>query len=93
MRRTLKAFHAWCRKHCHLRIADQHTTLSRKLRGHYAYFGITGNVRSLKRLRFHVERLWVKWLGRRSQRGRIAWEKAELLLERFPLPQPRIAVR
>lgn len=95
MRRALTALRAWCRKHRHLRIVDQHAALSRKLRGHYAYFGITGNVRTLRRLRFHVERLWVKWLGRRSQRGRIAWDKVELplLLGRFPLPQPRIVVR
>ena len=33
----------WCRIHRHQPIAEQHRTLSQKLRGHYAYYGITGN--------------------------------------------------
>lgn len=33
---------------------------------------------------------WRQWLGRRSQRARVSWEKMRRLLERYPLPQPRI---
>ena len=33
----------WCRIHRHHPIAEQHQTLSQKLRGHFAYYGITGN--------------------------------------------------
>jgi len=93
LRRALTQFGAWCRTHRHLRIAEQYARLSRKLRGHYAYFGISGNMRSLQRLRFYLERLWVKWLSRRSQRGRLAWDQAARLLARFPLPMPRVVAR
>ncbi len=43
--RTLKRISMWCSAHRHLPIKEQHAALSRKLRGHDAYHGITGNVR------------------------------------------------
>jgi hypothetical protein len=58
-----------------------------KLRGHFSYFGITGNSEALRRFRHKVERIWQKWLARRSQRG-MTWEKFYALLGRYPLPPP-----
>ena len=46
----------WCRNHRHWKLRDQQAALSRKLRGHYAYYGITGNAQALGRLRYEVER-------------------------------------
>jgi RNA-directed DNA polymerase len=89
-KRGLKKIAQWCRSNRHLPLAEQHAALSRKLRGHYAYFGIRGNYRALARLRFFVERTWVKWLRRRSQRSRWSWEKASRLLSVFALPGPPI---
>lgn len=40
----------------HRPVAEQHRVLSRKLRGHYAYYGITGNTDALTRFRHEVER-------------------------------------
>ena len=62
----------------------------RKLRGHYAYYGITGNALALRRFRYEVERLWRKWLGRRSWSGRMPWERFKRLLENYPLPPVRV---
>lgn len=45
--RTLRSVHAWCKTHRHLPIAEQQQKLTQKLRGHYNYFGISGNMRSL----------------------------------------------
>lgn len=87
-RRALKAINQWCRTNRHRLVMEQWRILSRKLRGLYAYYGIIGNIQTLKRLRYRVIRTWRKWLGRRSQRGRIPWERFEELLEVFPLPQP-----
>ncbi len=67
-------------------MADQQEALSRKLRGHYAHYGITGNVRALVRFRYEVERRWRKWLTRRSWATRMTWEKFDRLRERYPLP-------
>jgi hypothetical protein len=62
--------------------------LCQKLRGHFGYYGITGNYEALARFWWEVRRTWSKWLGRRSQRGRMSWEDFERLLVRYPLPPP-----
>jgi len=85
-RRALKAANLWCRRHRHAPIVWQHRELSAKIRGHCAYYGITGNSRSLWLFRFKLLRLWRRWLSRRSQRGRLTWEAFGHLVERFPLP-------
>ncbi len=58
----------------------------RKLRGHCAYYGITGNSRKLWIFRNAMLRIWRKWLSRRSQRSRLSWEKFSRLLVRYPIP-------
>jgi RNA-directed DNA polymerase len=90
-RRGLNAIAQWCRAHLHQALADQHSTLSQKLRGHFAYYGITGNAAALNRFRRGVVGLWRKWLSRRHRGGTIAWERMYRLLERYPLP-PAVVV-
>lgn len=86
--RAAKKVAEWCRFNRHLPIPEQHETLSRKLRGHYGYYGISGNIRSLSRFRQAVARLWQKWLSRRSWAGRLNWDQFNRILKRFPLPNP-----
>jgi hypothetical protein len=86
----LREIGQWCRTHRHWPVAAQQTTLRRKLQGHYAYYGITGNGRALASFLHEVRRLWLKWLDRRSWRGRMSWEKFGRLTTRYPLPQPRV---
>jgi len=88
--RSLKAMAIWCRKYRHAPVMWQHHQLGLKLRGHYAYYGITGNSRSLGCYRYAVERIWFKWLNRRSNRGVIKWDRFAPFLDRSPLPTPRI---
>jgi hypothetical protein len=45
--RTLMRMEQWCKKYRHLPMLMQHRALNQKLRGHYGYFGITGNFRCL----------------------------------------------
>lgn len=88
-RRTLVAMNQWCRRHRHRPVAEQHRRLSRALRGHYAYYGVTGNTRALQSVHHRAKRIWIKWLQRRSQR-RMNWDAAQRLLVRYPLPPVRI---
>jgi group II intron reverse transcriptase/maturase len=88
--RGVKAINLWCRINRHNPIPEQYAVLCRKIRGHYAYFGISGNVAALKRFRYVVEYVWVKWLRRRSQRYRLDWEHADKLLKRYRLPAARL---
>ncbi len=88
--RTLRRISMWCSMHRHLPIKQQHAALSRKLRGHDAYYGITGNARALSLLRHRVVRIWQKWLNRRSWKAALTWRRMNRLLEVFPLPPARV---
>jgi group II intron reverse transcriptase/maturase len=88
--RSLRRITQWCRRHRHLPLAEQHRQLERKLRGHYAYYGITGNHPALSRFRHETQRVWRVWLDRRSQRARMSWKRFGQLSLRYPLPLPRV---
>lgn len=89
-RRALGRIADWCRQHRHEPVASQHRDLSLKLRGHYAYYGITGNARALSRFLHEVERVWRHWLNRRSARAKMVWDRFRRLLQRYPLPPARV---
>jgi RNA-directed DNA polymerase len=89
--RGFAAVAQWCRTNRHQALAFQQHALSQKLRGHFAYYGITGNAAALSQFRSGVVELWRKWLGRRHRGGEVAWEQMHRLLKRYPLP-PAIAV-
>jgi RNA-directed DNA polymerase len=93
LRRAKQAIYDWCRRHRHQPVEAQHAALGRRLRGHFNYFGVSGNFRSLLRLVEATKRAWYKWLCRRSQRKRLNWERFTDLLRQRPLPRPRITVR
>ena len=87
LRRSRRELNQWLRFHRHLPIEDQHRMLSQKLRGHFSYYGITGNSRSLALFRWTAIRLWNKWLNRRSQRRAMPWDRMARYLARSPLPR------
>jgi hypothetical protein len=60
----------------------------KQLRGHFAYYGITGNSVALSRFRWFVTGIWRKWLSRRRRRGTIPWDQFYRMLERYPLLPP-----
>lgn len=89
--RAIQRVTAWCRSHRHEPIGQQHEMLVRKLKGHYAYYGITGNSRALAQFRHAVMAGWRKWLCRRSQKGRLTWHRFNALLKSaYPLPPSRV---
>ncbi|WP_437597977.1 group II intron reverse transcriptase/maturase [Sorangium sp. So ce590] len=88
--RALRRVAEWCRDHMHEELSSQQGSLAMKLRGHYEYYGITGNSEALRRFAWEVVAVWRKWLDRRSQNAKMTWERMHRLLERYPLPRPRI---
>lgn len=88
--RACHAIHEWTKRHRHWRLAEQHRALGQKLRGHYAYYGITGNVQALERFHRQATRSWRRWLDRRNQQRKMTWERMNRLLERYPLPRPKV---
>ena len=93
LQRALQAIGEYCRRHRHDALKLQHAALTRRVVGHFNYFGVNGNTRSLQCLVRCVERQWHKWLNRRSQRRRLYWKRFRELLALFPLPRPTIRVQ
>jgi RNA-directed DNA polymerase len=85
-RRAVQTLSLWCRRNRHRPISEQHTVLCQKLRGHFGYYGITGNSSRLSRFRTVATRLWYKWLSRRKRKPGPNWAWFNRLLERFPFP-------
>jgi RNA-directed DNA polymerase len=91
--RALSAVSEWCRHNRHLSLRDQHAHLSKMMRGHYAYYGISGNSRRLRWFAWQVVRVWRKWLSRRDRAGVFLWSRLNEILKRHPLPPARIVHR
>ncbi len=87
--RAVRRIAAWCRLNRHRPLAEQHQALGPKLRGHFAYYGVIGNLPCLQRFRYAVLRVWRTWLSRRRRRGTWPWARFNELLRRVPLPWPR----
>lgn len=89
--RAVRAVWEWCRRNRHEPVKEQHRGLGQKVRGHYQYYGIAGNTRSLVHFWRATERAWRFWLSRRSQRASMAWDRFKRMLQRLPLPLPRLS--
>lgn len=91
--RAISAIDQQCRAMRHWLLREQHQRLCRMLKGHYAYYGITGNFERLASLYEQARRNWRKWLSRRSNNSPVGWAVFERVLEHLPLPRPRIVRR
>jgi RNA-directed DNA polymerase len=88
--RALKSIIEWCKRNRHRPVSEQQQILAQKLRGHYAYYGITGNFRCLNSFLWEVQRAWRRWLERRTRGHRLNWDRFCALLQRYPLPPARV---
>jgi group II intron reverse transcriptase/maturase len=91
--RTLRAIRAWCKRWRHEPLEKQRLSLCSKLRGHYNYYGITGNMAHLNQVYFQTKLSWKKWLSRRSGHSLLSWEMFDRLQSRYPLPLPVIRLQ
>lgn len=64
--------------------------LKAKLRGHFEYYGVSGNYPSIAKYYSIAMRQTLKWLNRRSQKRKMNWWDFNKYVERHPLPRPRI---
>jgi len=87
--RAVRSIDSWCRDHRHWSLGEQQQKLNEKLRGHYAYYGVTGNSAALSRFLFEVKTCWRKWLYRRNRNRSLTWSVFYRLLQRYPLAPVR----
>ena len=93
LRRAIASIADWCRGHRCLPVTQQQAALKRLLVGHYNYFGVNGNARSLELVYRQARHHWRKWLRRRSQRTTLTWTNYKGFLRAHPLPFPRVRVQ
>ena len=81
----------WIKENRHTKLVNFINNLNNKLRGHYAYYGITFNSRSIQNFFDQVRDLLHKWLNRRGGKNKWNWERyIKLIDEWIPLLKPKI---
>ena len=78
--RALKSVHGWCKRYRRRPIEAQRERLAKVIRGHCAYYSLTGNGKRLRWVRYQVVRIWRKWLARRSRLRCLNWDRMNELL-------------
>ena len=76
-----------------LKLRDIWRTFCSKMRGHIQYYGVSHNCATVEKFLHESKRKVFKWLNRRSQKKSFNWEKFNLFLERYPLPEVKIVHR
>jgi len=89
-KRAINVINTWCRMNRGLKIREQWEALKAKIIGHYVYYGISLNSRSISEFFQRVESIWLKWLNRRGRRRSRNWDAFKDYLKGWPLPKPRI---
>ncbi len=91
LRTKLKEMNEWLKASRNMfAIAEIWKTLKSKLRGHFQYYGVSGNYGALQKFESETKRMILKWLNRRSQKKSFNWESFIAYLERHPLPKAKI---
>jgi group II intron reverse transcriptase/maturase len=101
MAAKLKQVRAELMRRRHLPVPEQGRWLASVIRGHEAYYAVPGNSNAVGTFKYHATRHWKHALGRRSQKGRITWERMNRIARRYlppvrtrhPWPDARFAAR
>src|SRR5262245_48547392 len=86
MRAKLSEIKEELRRRMHQPIPDQGRWLAQVIRGYFVYHAVPTNFSALSAFRYHIRRLWLRTLRRRSQKDNFSWERITKLANDF-LPQ------
>jgi RNA-directed DNA polymerase len=89
MRAKLKEIKEELRRRMHRPIPEQGGWIKQVVRGFFAYYAVPTNGAALTAFYYHVKRIWLRTLRRRSQKDRFSWQRMDSLAADW-LPQPRI---
>jgi group II intron reverse transcriptase/maturase len=89
MRARLQELKRTLCKRMHATIPEQGKWLKSVVTGYSAYHAVPTNIRALGRFRYHVMRLWLRTLRRRSQKDKMTWARLSEIAGDW-LPTPRI---
>jgi RNA-directed DNA polymerase len=89
MRAKLREIKEELRRRMHRPIPEQGGWIKQVVRGFFAYYAVPTNGAALTAFYYHVKRIWLRTLRRRSQKDRFSWQRMDSLAADW-LPQPRI---
>jgi len=90
-RKCLREMNLWLKGVRNVQTAKEWWPLVKsKLRGHYQYYGVSGNYLAISRYYQQTQWMMFKWLNRRSQCKSFSAETFFEYLKRYSLPKPRI---
>jgi len=100
MQAKLQEVKAELRRRMHDPVPEVGAWLKSVVSGHFRYFGVPGNGHAMNYFRFTVSKLWHRALCRRSQHGRVKWDRMTRLIRRWlppahichPYPSRRLRV-
>ena len=84
-----QAAKAWLRSRMIRPIPETMEKVAAIIRGHCGYYGVSGNLRSLYKFHDYMMQTTRKMLNRRSQRGRVTYEKFQRIWDYYVTP-PKI---
>src|SRR4029077_16251978 len=85
----LNEVRAELQRRMHAPVPQQGKWLGGCVGGHFRYYGVPMNQPALTIFRFQVGRLWHRSLSRRSQNGRVLWDRMRRIITRW-LPMPSV---
>src|SRR5665648_311575 len=91
-KRSIVKLQATLREIRHSSIKEQVAVINPVLRGHYNYYGMAGNSKSLNKFYYKIEKYWKKMLSSRCSKGYVTWEKFKAIKRTFPLLQPKLSI-
>ena len=91
-KRSLKKITDKMREIRHEPIKEQADKINQMLRGHYNYYGMGGNLRTLQKICYQVRRFWRKMLSSRSWKGYVTWDKFLEMEKEFPILRPKVRI-
>ncbi len=90
-RKALKEMNLWLKKiRNKIKLKQIWVKLASKLRGHYNYYGISSNSKSINNYYYQTIKLVFKWINRRSQKQSFNWESFTQYNKLYPLPKPAL---
>lgn len=89
--RSIKDFTEWaCKSRRYLSKGEMLRAAKRKVVGHLNYYAITDNTDKCNTYIFHVTRILLKWINRKSQRKAYTWIGYSQALESIGWPKPYV---
>jgi group II intron reverse transcriptase/maturase len=89
-KRSQQAMHIYLKNSRSIRLKEMWGMIAMKLRGHYQYYGISGNFHALQSFYRKTRQMTFTWLNKRSQKRSFNWVQFTSFMLRYPLPQPKL---